>query len=52
MSLPPARPIQPLQGYVSCEPELLSMEERPLHVALQAIPAKVRRCDELAVRGS
>lgn len=30
------------QGYVSCEPDLLGLEEQPLHVALQAIPAKVR----------
>ncbi len=30
------------QGFVSCEPDLLGMEEAPLHLALQAIPAKVR----------
>lgn len=27
---------------MSCEPDLLGLEEQPLHVALQAIPAQVR----------
>lgn len=31
-----------LQGFMSCEPDLLGLEEVPLHVSLQAIPAKVR----------
>ena len=31
-----------LQGFVACEPELLGMEEVPLHLAIKAIPAKVR----------
>ena len=29
------------QGYVSCEPNPLADEDTPLHVALQAVPAKV-----------
>ena len=29
------------QGFMLCEPEVAGMEEVPLHVALQAIPAKV-----------
>jgi hypothetical protein len=31
------------QGFMLCEPEVVGMEEVPLHVALQAIPAKVGR---------
>ena len=29
------------QGFMLCEPDLAGIEEVPLHVALQAIPAKV-----------
>lgn len=29
------------QGFMLCEPDVVGMEEVPLHVALQAIPAKV-----------
>lgn len=53
---PPLLPAPPTpQGFMSCEPDLLGLEEVPLHVSLQAIPAKVgqgrggREC--YAVRG-